>query len=105
MGKINQKIKGTSEATPPWPLHRKQILPTASNTPVLLHDALPISHNLQASIIPPLSLPIKKSSKLPRVEDQIEPPPRVDPDEESKDRDQKLPTQIHKTPPSAAIPF
>ena len=29
---------------------------------------------------------MKKSTKLPRVEDQTPPPPRVDPDEESKDK-------------------
>ena len=59
--------------------------------------------NRDAPPPPPLSLPIKKSSKLPRVEDQIEPPPRVDPDEESKDREQKLLSPTQATQPSAAI--
>ena len=50
---------------------------------------------------PPSQL-TKKSSKLPRVEYQTAPPPRVDPDEESKNREQKLPSPIQKTPPSSA---
>ena len=44
----------------------------------------------------------KKSTKLPMVEDQTPPPTRVDTDEESKNREQKLPSKIHTTPPSAA---
>ena len=40
----------------------------------------------------------KKSTKLPRVEDQKAPHTRVDPDEESKNRDQKLPSPIQATP-------
>ena len=45
---------------------------------------------------------MKKSSKIPKVEDQTSPHPRVDPDEESKYRVQKLPSPIQTTPPSAA---
>ena len=45
---------------------------------------------------------MKKSTKVPRMEDQTAPPPRVDPDEESKDRYQKLFSPIQTTPPSAA---
>ena len=37
----------------------------------------------------PLAPLMKKSSKLPKVEYKTAPPPRVDPDEESKDREQK----------------
>ena len=46
---------------------------------------------------PPDSL-MKKMIKLLRVEDQTAPPPRVDPDEESKNREQKLPSPIRATP-------
>ena len=42
---------------------------------------------------PPYSL-MKKRTKLPRVEYHISPPPRVDTDEESKNREQKLPSSI-----------
>ena len=45
---------------------------------------------------------MKKSTKLPRVEDQTAPHPRVDPDGESKNRDQKLPSPIQATPSSEA---
>ena len=48
---------------------------------------------------PPDSL-MKNSTKLLSVEDQTAPPPRVDPDEEYKDREQKLPSPIQTTPPS-----
>ena len=51
---------------------------------------------------PPLDSLMKKSTKLPRVEDQTAPPPRVDPDEESKNREQKLPSPIQTTPSSEA---
>ena len=50
---------------------------------------------------PPDSL-MKKRTKLPRVEDQTSPPPRVNPYEESKNRDQKLPSPIQATPSSEA---
>ena len=43
---------------------------------------------------------MNKSTKLPRVEDQTAPPPRVDPDEEYKNREQKIPSSIHTTPSS-----
>ena len=36
------------------------------------------------------------------MEDQTAPPPRVDPEEESKGRQQKIPSPTHATPPSAA---
>ena len=42
----------------------------------------------------------KNSNKLPRLEYQTAPPPRVDPDKESKDREHKLPIPIQTTPPS-----
>ena len=45
---------------------------------------------------------MKKSTKLPRVEDQTAPPPRVDPDEEYKNREQKLLNPIQATPSSEA---
>ena len=45
---------------------------------------------------------MKKRTKLPSVEDQTTPPPRVDPDEESKNRDQKLSSPIQTTPSSEA---
>ena len=51
---------------------------------------------------PPPVLLIKQSSKLPRVRDQTSPPPRVDPDEEYKEREQKPPNPTHATQPSAA---
>ena len=50
----------------------------------------------------PPALITKKRYKLPSVEDQTDPPPRVDPDKQSKYREQKLPSPIHTTPPSAA---
>ena len=50
---------------------------------------------------PPDSL-TKKRTKLPRVKDQIAPPPRVDTDEEYKNRGQKLPSSIQSTPSSEA---
>ena len=45
---------------------------------------------------------MKKRTKPPRVEDHTAPPPRVDPDEESKNREQKLPSPIQATPASEA---
>ena len=45
---------------------------------------------------------MKKRTKPPRVEDQIDPPPRVDPEDESKKREQKLPIPIQATPSSEA---
>ena len=56
--------------------------------------------NKDALTTPPLSL-IKKSAKLPRVEYQTAPPPRVNLYEESKKREQKLPSPIQTTLPSA----
>ena len=53
--------------------------------------------NRYAFPTPPYSL-MKKRTKLPRVEDQTAPPPRVDPDEGSKNREQKLPSPIQETP-------
>ena len=44
---------------------------------------------------------MKESTKIPRVEDHMAPPPRVDPDKESKNMDQKLPSTIQTTPQSA----
>ena len=55
--------------------------------------------NRYALPTPPDSL-MKKRTKLPRVEDQTAPPPRVDPDEESKNREQKLPSPIQANPSS-----
>ena len=57
--------------------------------------------NMDALPTPP-DLLMKKSTKLPRVEDHIAPSPRVDPDRESKNREQKLPSPIQTTPPSEA---
>ena len=45
---------------------------------------------------------MKKSNKLPKVEDQMAPHTGVDPYEESNDREKKLPSPIQATPPSAA---
>ena len=50
---------------------------------------------------PPDSL-MRKSTKLPRVEGQTVPPPRVYLDKESKDIEQKTPSTIQINPPSAA---
>ena len=47
---------------------------------------------------PPSPL-MKKSSKLPMVENQMAPPPKYDPGEEYKCREQKLPSPIQTTPP------
>ena len=49
---------------------------------------------------PPSDFLMKKRTELPRVEDQTAPPPRVDPDEESKNMEQKLPSPIQATPSS-----
>ena len=43
---------------------------------------------------------MKKRTILPSVEDQTAPPPRVDSDEESNNREQKLPSPIQATPAS-----
>ena len=56
--------------------------------------------NRDAFTIPPDSL-TKKRTKLPRVKDQTAPPPRVDTDEESRNRYQKLPSPTQTTIPSA----
>ena len=45
---------------------------------------------------------MNKMTKLPRVEYQTAPPPRVDPDEESNNRDKKIPSPIQKTSSSEA---
>ena len=45
---------------------------------------------------------MKKRTKLPRVKYQTDPPPRVYPEEESKNREQKLPSPIQATPSSEA---
>ena len=58
-------------------------------------DALPTAH--------PQDFITKKRTKLPRVEDQTAPPPRVDPDEESKNRDNKSHSPIQTTPPPESI--
>ena len=63
-----------------------------AETKIPNRDALPTPPNLL----------MKKNNKLPRVEDQTAPPPGVDPDEGSKNREQKIPSPIQKTPPSAA---
>ena len=52
--------------------------------------------------LPPPDSLMKKRTRLPRVEDQTAPPPRVDTDEESKNREQKLPSPIQATPSSEA---
>ena len=57
--------------------------------------------NMDALPTPPDSL-MKKRTKLPRVEDNTAPYPGDDPDEESKNREQKLPSPIQITPPSEA---
>ena len=41
---------------------------------------------------------MNKRTKLPRVEDQTDPPPRVDLDKESGNRKKKLPSPIQTTP-------
>ena len=52
---------------------------------------------------PPLPYPLmKNSSKLPRVEYQTAPPPRVDPYDEYKYRVQKLTSPTQANQPSAA---
>ena len=57
--------------------------------------------NKDALPTPPSPL-MKKSSKLPRVEDQTAPPPREDLDEEYQDIEQKLTSPTKTTSPSAA---
>ena len=51
---------------------------------------------------PPPDQLMKKRTKLPRMEYQTASPPRVDPDGESKNREQKLPSPIQATPSSEA---
>ena len=51
---------------------------------------------------PPPDLLTKKRTKIPRVEDQTAPPPRVDPDEEYENREQKIPSPIQTTSSSEA---
>ena len=63
-----------------------------AETKIPNRDALPTPPN-------PLT---QKRTKLPRVKDQTSPPPKFDPYEEYKNRDQKLPSSIQKTPPSEA---
>ena len=50
----------------------------------------------------PPELITRKSAKIPRLEDQTAQPPRVDPDKESKNIEQKLPSPIQTTPSSEA---
>ena len=50
---------------------------------------------------PPFPL-TKKISKLTRLKDYTDSPPRVDPDEKYKYREQKISSQTQETPPSAA---
>ena len=57
--------------------------------------------NRDALLTPPDSI-MNKITELPRVEDKTAPPPRVDPDKESKNREQKLPSPIQETPASEA---
>ena len=49
---------------------------------------------------PTPELLMKKRTKLPRVEDQTALPPRVDPDEEYKNREKKILSPIQTTPSS-----
>ena len=56
--------------------------------------------NRDALPTPPAPL-MNKISKLTSVEDHTTPPPQVDPDEEYKDKDQKISIPIQTTPPSA----
>ena len=53
--------------------------------------------NRDALFTPP-DLLMKNRTKLPSVEDQKSPPPRVYTDEEYKNREQKLPSPIQTTP-------
>ena len=57
--------------------------------------------NRDALQTPQYSL-MKKRTKLLRVEDNTYPPPRVDPDEKSNNREHKLPNPIQTNPSSAA---
>ena len=50
----------------------------------------------------PPDLLINKRTKLPRLEDQTSPTPRVDPDKESKSREQSPPSPIQTAPSSEA---
>ena len=50
----------------------------------------------------PPDLIINKGTKIPKVEDQTAPHPRVHTDEEYKNREKKLPSPTHTTPPSEA---
>ena len=55
--------------------------------------------NMDVLPTPPYLL-MKMRTKIPRMEDQTSPPPMVDPDEESNNREQKLLSPIQKTPQS-----
>ena len=66
-----------------------------------IFHAEPKTPNRDAFPTPPDSL-MEKTTKLPRVEYQTAPPPRVDPDEEYNSREQKLPSPIQTTPASEA---
>ena len=57
--------------------------------------------NMDALPTPPALL-LNKIAKLTSVEDQTAPPPKVDPDEEYKDRDQNISIPIQATPSSEA---
>ena len=50
----------------------------------------------------PPDLLMNNRTKLPRVKYHTSPPPRVGPDKESNNREQKLPIPIQTTPPSEA---
>ena len=63
-----------------------------ADTKIPNRDALPT----------PPDLLMKKRTKLPGVKDQTDPPPRVDTDKESENREQKIPSPIHTTPSSKA---
>ena len=54
-------------------------------------------------LCPPSPTPLtKNSSKISRMEDQTAPPPRVDPDNESRGIEKKPPSPTETTPPSSA---
>ena len=58
--------------------------------------------NRDAFPAPPPGLLMNKRTKLPRVEEQTATPPRLDLEEESKNREQKPPSIIQATPSSEA---
>ena len=66
-----------------------------------IFDAETKISNRDALPTPPDSL-MNKKTKITRVEDQTTQTPRVDPDKESKKRENKLPSPIQITPPSEA---